>query len=71
MYTGTFSYVQGGAVDDEIVLHCSGTLDSVGGVSRGRLYAKIGTTSDTTYLKLAVSQNESNANLSIKYRKLI
>lgn len=71
IYTGTFSYVQGGTVDDEIILHCSGTIDSVGGINRGRLYAKIGTSSETTYLKLAVSQSESNANLSIKYRKLI
>ena len=71
IYTGTFSYVQGGTVDDEIILHCSGTIDSVGGTNRGRLYAKIGTSSETTYLKLAVSQSESNANLSIKYRKLI
>ena len=71
IYTGTFSYVQRGTVDDEIILHCSGTIDSVGGTNRGRLYAKIGTSSETTYLKLAVSQSESNANLSIKYRKLI
>lgn len=71
IYTGTFSYVQGGTVDDEIILHCSGTIDSVGGTNRGRLYAKIGTSSETTYLKLAVSQSESNVNLSIKYRKLI
>lgn len=71
IYTGTFSYVSGGTVEDEIVLHCSGTIDGVGGTNRGRLYAKIGTSSETTYLKLAVSQSESNANLSIKYRKLI
>lgn len=71
IYTGAFSYVSGGTVEDEIVLHCSGTIDAVGGTNRGRLYAKIGTSSETTYLKLAVSQSESNANLSIKYRKLI
>lgn len=71
IYTGTFSYIQGGTVDDEIILHCSGTIDSVGGVERGRLYAKIGSTSSTSYLKLATSQNENNAIISIKYRKLI
>lgn len=71
IYTGTFSYIQGGAVEDEIILHCSGTIDSVGGVERGRLYAKIGATSGTTYLKLASSQSENNAIISIKYRKLI
>ena len=71
IYTGTFSYIQGGTVEDEIILHCSGTVDSVGGVERGRLYAKIGITSSTSYLKLATSQSENNAIISIKYRKLI
>jgi hypothetical protein len=55
MYTGVFSLASGD-VDDEIVLHCSGTIDSLGGVERGRLYASIGVgTSDKIYLKLAAT----------------
>ena len=58
--------------DDEIILHCAGTNDSVGGVQRGRLYAKICTGNENKiYLKLAATQAESNAIITIKYRKLI
>lgn len=71
IYTGVFSYVATGTVEDEIILHQAGQIDSVGGVNRGRLYAKIGTTSGTGYLKLATTQSESNVNLTIKYKKLI
>lgn len=73
MYTGYFSYISTGVnTDDEIILHCAGTNDSVGGVQRGRLYAKICTgNEDKIYLKLAATQAESNAIITIKYRKLI
>lgn len=71
MYTGVFSLASGD-VDEEIVLHCAGTIDSLGGVERGRLYASIGVgTSDKIYLKLAATQAESNATVTIKYKKLI
>lgn len=71
IYTGVFSYVSTNTIEDEIVLHCSGQIDSVGGVSRGRLFAKVGESSGSVYLKLATTQSESNVNLSIKYKKLI
>lgn len=71
VYTGVFSYVSTDTIEEEILLHCSGSIDSVGGTSRGRLYAKIGASSGSVYLKLAATQSESNANLSIKYKKLL
>lgn len=71
IYTGYFSYVSGGAVQDEIVLHCAGTPSKVNNESRGRLYARISKTGTSTWLQLASSVSESNAQVVIKYRKLL
>lgn len=72
IYTGIFSYTHNGYdIDDEIILHCSGTKDSVGGIERGRLYAKLNSNNNNVYLQMATSQPENTAIVTIKYKKLI
>lgn len=72
IYTGIFSYaVNGYDIDDEIILHCSGSNDTIGGETRGRLYAKISSNNNIMFLQLSASRQEDNATLVIKYKKLI
>ena len=72
LYTGVFSYIINGYdTDDEIILHCSNASETINQQTRGRLYAKVGSSDNTLFLQLAATSNESNAILSIKYKKLL
>lgn len=71
IYTGYFSYVSDSSgVEEEILLHCSGKVES-SPLERGRLYAKIGLNGSKVYLQLATTQNENNATVTIKYKKVL
>lgn len=68
MYTGYMTYNKENKTgDDEIVLHQAGTPNSVGGVQRGRLYAKL----KNGYLYVSSSVQEDNASLNIILKKLL
>lgn len=68
LYTGVFSYIKAGEnTDDEIALHCSNATEA----NRGRLYAKIGSSGQALFLQVSATVDENNANLSIKYKKLL
>ena len=71
IYTGYFSYVSDSSgIEEEILLHCSGKVES-SPLERGRLYAKIGLNGSKVYLQLATTQDENNATVTIKYKKVL